>query len=111
MKQNIFKIVLSIVVILIVTFIIFGGVVVVRSAFTNDDLWAIANELNWQRTLKQKCLDNLTYEESRQSILWFTKPCVQYDERIMELKAELDSYLVKDYMKPAGLAESRQAQQ
>jgi hypothetical protein len=29
----------------------------------------------------------------------------------MELKAELDSYLVKDYMKPAGLVESRQAQQ
>jgi len=111
MKQNILKIVLSIVVILIVTFIIFGGVVVVRSAFTHDDLWAIANELNQQRDAKQECLDNLTYEESRQSILWFTKPCVQYDERIMELKAELDSYLVKDYMKPAGLAESRQAQQ
>jgi hypothetical protein len=38
MKQNIFKIVLSIVVILIVAFIIFGGVVVVGSAFTNDEL-------------------------------------------------------------------------
>ena len=110
MKQNIFKIVLSIVAILIVAFIIFGGVAVVRSAFSNDDLWVIANELNCQRTLKQECLDNLTYEETRQSILWFTKPCVQYDERIMELKADLDSYLVKDYMKPAGLAESRQAQ-
>ena len=110
MKQNIFKIVLSIVVILIVTLIIFGGVVVVRSVFANDELWAIANELNWQRTLKQECLDNLTYDETRQSLLGFTKPCVQYDERIMELKAELDSYLVKDYMKPAGLAESRQAQ-
>ena len=110
MKQNIFKIVLSIVVILIVTFIIFGGVVVVRSAFTNDELWAIANELNQQRDAKQECLDNLNYEESRQAALGFTKPCVQYDERIMELKAELDSYLIKDYMKPAGLAESRQAQ-
>ena len=74
-------------------------------------MWAIANELNQQRDAKQECLDNLTYEESRQSVLWFTKPCVQYDERIMELKAELDSYLVKDYMKPAGLVESRQAQQ
>jgi len=38
MKQNILKIVLSIVVILIVVVIIFGGVVVVRSAFTHDDL-------------------------------------------------------------------------
>jgi hypothetical protein len=38
MKQNLFKMVLSIVVILIVVFIIFGGVVVVRSAFTHDDL-------------------------------------------------------------------------
>lgn len=110
MRRNIFKIVLSIVVILIVAFIIFGGVVVVRSAFTNDELWAIANELNQQRDAKQECLDNLTYEESRQSALGFTKPCVQYDERIMELKAELDSYLVKDYMKPVGLPESREAQ-
>ena len=110
MKQNIFKIVLSIVVICIITLIIFGGVSVVRSATSIDEIWAIANELNWQRTLKQECLDNLTYEETRQSILWFTKPCVQYDERIMELKANLDSYLIKDYMKPAGLAESRQAQ-
>lgn len=110
MKQNIFKIVLSIVVILIVAFIIFGGVVIVRSALVTDDLWPIVNELNWQRTLKQECLDNLTYEETRQSLLGFTKPCVQYDERIMELKADLDSYLVKDYMKPVGLAESRQAQ-
>lgn len=110
MKQNILKIVLSIVAIIIVVLIIFGGVAVVRSAFSNDDLWAIANELNQQRDAKQECLNNLTYEETRQSVLWFTKPCVQYDERIMELKAELDSYLVKDYMKPAGLAESRQAQ-
>jgi hypothetical protein len=38
MKQNLFKMVLSIVVILIVVFIIFGGVVVVRSAFSNDEL-------------------------------------------------------------------------
>jgi len=110
MKQNIFKMVLSIVAILIVVFIIFGGVVVVRSMSTGDEIWAIANELNWQRTLKQECLDNLTYEESKQSALWFTKPCVQYDEKIMELKSELDSYLIKDYMKPSGLAESRQAQ-
>lgn len=38
MKQNILKIVLSIVAIIIVVIIIFGGVVVVRSAFTHDDL-------------------------------------------------------------------------
>lgn len=76
----------------------------------DDQISTLAVELNRQRDLKQECLDNLTYEESRQSALGFTKPCVQYDEKIMELKAELDSYLVKDYMKPAGLVESRQAQ-
>ena len=90
--------------------VVFAGVSLVNSANSNDEIWTIANELNQQRDAKQECLDNLTYEESRQSVLWFTKPCVQYDERIMELKADLDSYLVKDYMKPAGLAESRQAQ-
>ena len=110
MKQNIVKIVVSIVAVLVILLIIFCGWSVVRSSNVNDEIWAIANELNWQRTLKQECLDNLTYEETRQSLLGFSKPCVQYDERIMELKEELDSYLVKDYMKPAGFQESRQAQ-
>ena len=110
MKQNILKIAVCIAVVCVILLIIFGGWSVVRSMSTDDEIWAIANELNWQRTLKQECLDNLTYEESKQSALWFTKPCVQYDEKIMELKSELDSYLIKDYMKPSGLAESRQAQ-
>ena len=110
MKQNLFKILVAIVATFAILLIIFGGWSAVRSAGATDEIWTIANELNLQRDLKQECLDNLNYEESRQSALGFTKPCVQYDEKIMELKAELDSYLIKDYMKPAGLAESRQAQ-
>ena len=111
MKQNIFKILVAIVATFAILLIIFGGWSAVRSANTDDEIWTIANELNRKRDLKQECLDNLNYEESRLSALGFTKPCVQYDEKIMELKAELDSYLIKDYMKPAGLLESRQAQQ
>lgn len=110
MKQDFWKILVYFVLFCIVAMVVFAGVSLVNSANSNDEIWTIANELNQQRDAKQECLDNLTYEESRQSVLWFTKPCVQYDERIMELKADLDSYLVKDYMKPAGLAESRQAQ-
>ena len=111
MKQDFWKFLVYFVLVCIVIMVVFAGWTLVRSANSNDEIWTIANELNQQRDAKQECLDNLNYEESRQSVLWFTKPCVQYDERIMELKAELDSYLVKDYMKPAGLVESRQAQQ
>lgn len=110
MKQNLFKILGYIVVICIISLFVFAGWTLVHSGWVDDQISTLAVELNHQRDLKQECLDNLTYEESRQSALGFTKPCVQYDERIMELKAELDSYLVKDYMKPAGLPESRQAQ-
>lgn len=88
----------------------FAGWTLVRSDDCNTDLAIIVNELNQQRDAKQECLDNLTYEETRQSLLGFTKPCVQFDERIMELKEQMDSYLVKDYMKPVGLNSSRQAQ-
>ena len=111
MKQNLFKILVAIVVVCIILLIVFGGVSVVRSVNAVDEIWAIANELNHQRDLKQECLDNLNYDESRQAALWFTKPCVQYDEKIMELDARLDEFLIKDYMKPMGLPESRQAQQ
>lgn len=94
----------------LILLLVFAGWTLVRSDNCNNDLAAVANELNSQRDLKQECLDNLTYEETRQALLGFTKPCVQYDERIMELKEQLDSYLVKDYMKPTGLSSSRQAQ-
>ena len=86
---------------------VFVGWTFVRSDTSNDKIGVIANELNLEREAKQECLDSLTYEESRQSLLGYTKPCVQYDERIMELQSELDSYLVKDYMKPSGFHESR----
>lgn len=69
---------------------VFVGWTFVHSEVSNDEIGVIANELNWEREAKQKCFDNLTYEESRQSLLGYTKPCVQYDERIMELKEKLD---------------------
>lgn len=94
----------------VILFLVFAGWTLVRSDDVDDQISTLAVELNWQRELKQKCLDNLTYEETRQSLLGFTKPCVQYDERILELKEQLDRFLVKDYMKPMGLSGSRQAQ-
>lgn len=110
MKQTIIKILVCIVAIIWITLVIFGGWSVVRSDGTDVKIWEIANELNLEKDAKQRCLDNLTYYESIQSALWFDKPCVMHDERIMELQAEVDAILFKDYQKAGGLVQSRQAQ-
>jgi hypothetical protein len=39
---------------------------------------------------KMKCLDNLTYKQSVEQEKWFTKYCVEYDEQIMVLEAEIE---------------------
>ena len=36
------------------------------------------------------CLDNLTYKQSVEQEKWFTKYCVEYDEQIMVLEAEIE---------------------
>lgn len=54
-------------------------------------------QMNELRKQKEQCYDNLNYEESKQSALWFTKPCVQRDEKIMEIREKADKLKAKSY--------------
>ena len=51
-------------------------------------------ELNFQLSelqfQKLNCLDNLSRKESKAQMNWFTKYCVEYDERIMQIESEID---------------------
>jgi hypothetical protein len=96
------------IVILVIWFI---ALVIADSKKSDSDSKQIAEyeyQMNELRKAKEQCYDNLNYEESKQSALWFTKPCVQRDEQIMELREKADWLKAKSYEK--GLDVSRQAQ-
>ena len=54
-------------------------------------------QMNELRKAKEQCYNSLTYSESIQSYNWFTQPCVQYDEQIMQLREKADNLKAKSY--------------
>ncbi len=54
-------------------------------------------QINELRKEKEKCFDDLSYEETKSYLNWFTKPCVNWDEQIMELRAKADELKAKSY--------------
>lgn len=56
-------------------------------------------QMNELRKQKEKCYDDLTWQETQDYLNWFTKPCVQYDEQIMELREKADNLKSKSYDK------------
>lgn len=84
--------------ILIVSFII----LVISTSITvaDTDSKQIADyeyQMNELRKAKEQCFDDLTRAETQDYLNWFTKPCVQYDEEIMELREKADSLKAKSY--------------
>lgn len=64
-------------------------------------------QMNELRKAKEQCYDDLTYYESEQARLWFTQPCVEWDEQIMALREKADNLKAKSYEKPVGLSTDR----
>ncbi len=54
-------------------------------------------QMNELRKAKEKCFDDLTRKETQEYLSWFTKPCIQYDEQIMELRENADHLNAKSY--------------
>lgn len=53
--------------------------------------------MNELRKQKEQCFNNLTFEETKDYLNWFTKPCIQFDEEIMSLREKADSLKAKSY--------------
>ena len=68
-------------------------------------LWALVNEMDWLRTIKQECLDNLNYLDTIKQAKWYTWYCDSRDEQIKWLRAEINRLQHKDYedLKDLGL--------
>lgn len=54
-------------------------------------------QMNELRKQKEQCYDNLTRKETQEYLSWFTKPCVEWDEVIMEMRAKADELKAKSY--------------
>ena len=69
-------------------------------AKNDDDSKQIADyeyQMNELRKQKEKCYDDLNYEESISARDGFTKPCVQWDEQIMAIREKADALKAKSY--------------
>ena len=104
------KTLLYIVIILFILLLFLGGWTVYPHEQDTESIGSISSELNQQKQLYQTCLDNLTYLETVNQALWFTKPCGELTERIMVLEAKMDDLLYMEYEEAEGLIQSRQAQ-
>lgn len=90
MKQNLIKII-WIILVLIVIIICISTMWNVSAINPNSEKIAeLTFKLSELEFSKMNCLDNLTYKQSVEQDKWFTKYCVEYDEQIMVLEAEIE---------------------
>lgn len=54
-------------------------------------------QMNELRKQKEKCFNDLSYEDSIKTRDGFIKPCVQFDEEIMSLREKADALKAKWY--------------
>ena len=90
MKQNLIKIIWIILVLLVVIICIstMGNVSAINP--NSEKIAELTFKLSELEFSKMNCLDNLTYKQSVEQEKWFTKYCVEYDEQIMVLEAEIE---------------------
>ena len=81
--------------------VLFGVLIVVDAKSIDDkDSKQIADyeyQMNELRKAKEKCYDDLSYDDSIKARDGFIKPCVQWDEEIMELRFKADALKAKWY--------------
>lgn len=90
MKQNLIKIIWIILVLLVIIICIstMGNVSAINP--NSEKIAELTFKLSELEFSKMNCLDNLTYKQSVEQEKWFTKYCVEYDEQIMVLEAEIE---------------------
>jgi len=90
MKQKLLKIIWIIIVLIVIIICIstMGNVSAINP--NSEKIAELTFKLSELEFSKMKCLDNLTYKQSVEQEKWFTKYCVEYDEQIMVLEAEIE---------------------
>lgn len=95
--QNISIIALAIFVLSFIVLLITDNAVAKNEDTDSKQIAEYEYQMNELRKQKEQCYNDLTYEESTQAYEWFTKPCVQWDEEIMVIRAKADELKAKSY--------------
>lgn len=90
MKQKLLKLIWIILVLIVIIICIstMGNVSAINP--NSEKIAELTFKLSELEYSKMNCLDNLTYKQSVEQEKWFTKYCVEYDEQIMVLEAEIE---------------------
>ena len=91
MKQKLIKIIWIILVLIVVIILISTWGTAAAINPNSEKIAELSFQLNELESQKYKCLDDLTRKQSQDQFNWFTKYCVEYDEQIMWIEAEIDS--------------------
>lgn len=90
--------------------IVLGIVVVVALLFTliaqsnkipqeksEVTLGTLVDRMDWLRTLKEECVNNLNIADSARFLKWYTGYCDSWDAEITELRDQISVMSKKDY--------------
>ena len=99
MKNKIITIVICIIVSIFIALLIVTNVTAQWLDTDSKQIADLEYQMNELRKAKEQCYNNLTYDESIQVYNWFTQPCVERDEQIMELREIADNLKSKTYEK------------
>lgn len=63
----------------------------------NKTLWDLVNEMDWLRSLKEECANNLWIKDSAKFLKWMSWYCDSWDKEIMNLRNQINQLQKKDY--------------
>lgn len=63
----------------------------------DNSLWTLVDRMDWLRTLKEECVNNLNITDSAKFLKGYTGYCDSWDAEIIELRNQINLMSKKDY--------------
>jgi hypothetical protein len=64
---------------------------------SDNSLWTLVDRMDWLRTLKEECVNNLDIIDSAKFLKWESWYCDSRDAEIIELRNQISVESKKDY--------------
>ena len=63
----------------------------------SESLWTLVDRMDWLRSLKEECVNNLNIVDSAKFLKGYTWYCDSWDNEIVELRNQINDLQKKDY--------------
>ena len=64
---------------------------------SETSLGTLVDRMDWLRSLKEECVNNLNIADSAKFLKWYTGYCDSWDAEIIELRNQINLMSKKDY--------------